>query len=77
VSRLRIIAPLLAAALLTAVAVATVERAGCAEPGHYEADPNGSGYVLVGGCIAPGDIVLPAPEPAPLPTPVEKAPSKS
>jgi hypothetical protein len=77
VSRLRVIAPLLAAALLTAVAVTVAERAGCDEPGHYELDPNGPGYVLVGGCIAPGDIVVPAPQPAPHPVPGDGAPSKS
>lgn len=63
-TRLRAIAPLLVAAALTAIAVATVQAAGCDDPGHYELQ--GGRYVLVGGCIAPGDIVVPA-APAPKP----------
>ncbi|MCY7344540.1 MAG: hypothetical protein LH603_22545 [Pseudonocardia sp.] len=61
-TRLRAIAPLLVAAALAAVAVATAQGAGCDDPGRYEAA--GDGYVLVGGCVAPGDLVVP--EPAPL-----------
>lgn len=57
-TRLRAIAPLLVAAALTAVAVATVQAAGCDDPGHYELQDGR--YVLVGGCLAPGDIVVPA-----------------
>ncbi len=64
-TRLRAIAPLIGAAALAAVAVVTVERAGCDEPGHYQLGAHG--YELVGGCIAPGDLVVP--EPAPLPAP--------
>lgn len=62
-TRLRAIAPLLVAVALAAVAVATVQGAGCDDPGRYE--PAATGYVLVGGCIAPGDIVLPDPAPRP------------
>ncbi|MFC4946997.1 hypothetical protein [Pseudonocardia sp. GCM10023141] len=60
-TRLRAMAPLLVAAVLTAVAVATVQAAGCDDPGHYELQDGR--YVLVGGCIAPGDIVVPNPAP--------------
>jgi hypothetical protein len=68
-------APLLVAAALTAVAVATVERAGCDEPARYER--SGSGYVLVGGCIAPGDIMIPEPvAPTPVTTKTD-APARS
>ena len=49
-TRLRAIAPLLVAAALAAVAVATVQHAGCDEPGRYELADDG--YELVGGCIA-------------------------
>ena len=58
---LRAIAPLLVAAVLTVIAVATVKSAGCDEPGRYV--PVAGGYELVGGCIAPGDIVVPQPSP--------------
>ena len=58
-TRLRAVAPLLVAALLAAVAVLTVQRAGCDDPGRYVPSP--TGYVLVGGCLAPGDIVVKAP----------------
>lgn len=74
-TRLRAIAPLLVAAALTAVAVATVQAAGCDDPGHYELQ-NGR-YVLVGGCIAPGDIVVPAPAPAPPTANEVDAPARS
>lgn len=62
-TRVRAIAPLLVAAALTAVAVATVQSAGCDDPGRYELGADG--YELVGGCVAPGDIVVL--DPAPLP----------
>lgn len=66
-TRLRAVVPLLAAAALAAVALATVQAAGCDDPGRYERA--GAGYVLVGGCIAPGDIVVPQPAPqVPAPT---------
>ena len=62
-TRLRTIAPLFVAAVLTAIAVVTVQSAGCDDPGRYELVAGG--YELVGGCIAPGDIVVPAPTPKP------------
>jgi hypothetical protein len=58
-TRLRAVAPLIVAAALTAVAVLTVARAGCDDPGRYVRGPNG--YVLVGGCLAPGDLAVPGP----------------
>jgi hypothetical protein len=74
-TRLRAIAPILVAAVLAAVAVATVDSAGCDDPGHYQLGPGG--YELVGGCIAPGDLVVPVPAtPAPAPNAAE-APAKS
>jgi hypothetical protein len=74
-TRLRAIAPLLVAAVLAAIAVVTVESAGCDDPGRYE--PVAGGYQLVGGCIAPGDIVLPEPAPVATPLPAaDKAPEK-
>lgn len=74
-TRLRSTAPLLAAAGLAALAVVAVRTAGCEDPGHYELRPEG-GYMLVGGCVEPGDLVVPAPPspPAPVPAP---APSRS
>jgi len=60
--RLRTTAPLLLAAALTALAVTTVQGAGCDDPGHYEPGPDGT-WVLVGGCVEPGDLVV-APPPA-------------
>ena len=50
------------AAALAAVAVVTVQRAGCDDPGRYV--PHAGGYELVGGCLSPGDIVAPDPRPA-------------
>jgi hypothetical protein len=74
-TRLRAIAPILVAAVLAAVAVVTVDSAGCDDPGHYEMGPDG--YRLVGGCIAPGDLIVPVPAtPAPAPNAAE-APAKS
>ena len=61
-SRVRVVAPVLAAAALTVVAVLTVQAAGCDDPGRYEL--RGAGYELVGGCLAPGDFVVPEPKPA-------------
>jgi len=74
-TRLRAIAPLIGAAALAAVAVVTVERAGCAEPGHYQLGAHG--YELVGGCIAPGDLVVPEPAPLPVPPLDSGTPAKS
>jgi hypothetical protein len=73
-TRLRAIAPLLVAAVLTAIAVFTVTSAGCDDPGRYELV--GGEYQLVGGCIAPGDIVVPEPAPVPARTAVDHAPEK-
>lgn len=61
--RLRVVAPLVVAAALTTIAVATVREAGCDDPGHYIMVPGG--YELVGGCVKPGDLVVPEPVPAP------------
>jgi hypothetical protein len=74
-TRLRAIAPLIVAATLAAVAVLTVQRAGCDEPGHYELGARG--YELVGGCIAPGDLVVPEPAPKPIPPRDTGTPAKS
>ncbi|MGH3566709.1 MAG: hypothetical protein ACRDRH_11890 [Pseudonocardia sp.] len=63
-ARVRALAPLLAAVALAVVAVVTVRGAGCADPGRYESRTGG--YELVGGCVAPGDIVVLNPGP---PTP--------
>ena len=63
-TRLRVLAPLLAAAALAAVAVATVRDAGCDDPGYYA--PIEGGYELVGGCLAAGDLLVVDPA-APLP----------
>jgi hypothetical protein len=73
-TRLRAMAPLLVAAVLTAIAVGTVQNAGCDDPGHYELVAGD--YQLVGGCIAPGDIVVPEPAPAPAQPADEAAPAK-
>jgi hypothetical protein len=63
-TRLRVLAPLVAAAALAAVAVATVREAGCDEPGYYA--PIEGGYELVGGCLAAGDLLVAEPaQPAP------------
>ena len=61
----REIAPLVAAAALAVGAVVAAGTAGCDDPGHYEV--RSWGYELVGGCVAPGDIVVPNPVPAPKP----------
>jgi hypothetical protein len=60
-TRVRAVAPLLVAATLAGVAVVTVQGAGCDDPGHYELGADG--YELVGGCLAPGDILVPGPAP--------------
>jgi hypothetical protein len=59
--RLRAIGPLLVATALAVVALVTVQGAGCDDPGQYVLGADG--YELVGGCIAPGDIVVPDPAP--------------
>ena len=62
-TRLRVLAPLVVAAALAAVAVATVRGAGCDDPGYLA--PVDGGYALVGGCIAAGDLLVAEPVPAP------------
>ncbi|MGQ0573149.1 MAG: hypothetical protein ACT4RN_02970 [Pseudonocardia sp.] len=63
-TRVRALAPVLAAAALAVVAVLTVRDAGCDDPGRYE--PRGSSYELVGGCLAPGDLLVTTPtQPSP------------
>ena len=47
--------PLLLAALLAGVAVATVDKAGCDTPGRYVTTESG-GAELLGGCVAPGAV---------------------
>ncbi|NMH98579.1 hypothetical protein [Pseudonocardia acidicola] len=75
-TRLRAIVPLLAAAALAVIAVLTVREAGCDNPGRYEL--RADGYELVGGCIAPGDIVLPEPPAkSPVITPTPGFPARS
>jgi len=74
-TRLRALAPLIVAAALAAVAVLTVQQAGCPDPGRYVLGDHG--YELVGGCIAPGDLVIPEPAPQPLPPLDAGAPAKS
>jgi hypothetical protein len=59
-TRLRTTVPLLLAAGLTVLAVATVRDAGCDDPGHYEPRADGT-WSLVGGCVDPGDLVVPPP----------------
>jgi hypothetical protein len=66
-TRLRDIAPLVAAAALAVGGVVAARTAGCEDPGRYEVRP--WGYELVGGCIAPGDLVVL--DPAPVPAPVD------
>jgi hypothetical protein len=73
-TQLRAIAPLLVAAVLAAIAVVTVKGAGCDDPGRYE--PVAGGYQLIGGCIAPGDIIVPDPAPVVPDVPAATAPSK-
>ena len=73
-SRLRTVAPLLVATVLALAAVFTVQHAACTDPGRYVPVDGGS-YVLVGGCLAPGDIVVP--DRAPTPTVGDTAPNRS
>jgi hypothetical protein len=72
-TRLRAAVPLLAAGVLAVLAILTVRSAGCDDPGRYEL--RGGTYELVGGCIAPGDVLVPQPTPAPPPD--ADAPAKS
>jgi hypothetical protein len=72
---LRALVPLLAAGVLALLAVLTVRSAGCDDPGRYEL--RGGTYELVGGCIAPGDVLVPAPAPAPAAAEPTEAPVRS
>jgi hypothetical protein len=74
-TRLRAIVPLFAAAVLAVIAVLTVHSAGCSDPGHYEL--RGTGYELVGGCIAPGDVMVPEPAPMAPPSDTADVPARS
>lgn len=63
-TRVRAVAPLVVATVLAGVAVLTVTHAGCDDPGRYVAESGG--YELIGGCLNPDDLVVPAPvTPAP------------
>lgn len=73
-TRLRVLTPLLAAAALAAVAFATVQRAGCDDPGYYAVVDGG--YELVGGCVAAGDLVVPEPQDPLAPPAPAGAPSR-
>ncbi|MCO5583278.1 hypothetical protein L7F22_037187 [Adiantum nelumboides] len=75
-TRLRTTAPLLVAAGLAALAVVTVRTAGCDEPAHYALLPDG-GSVLVGGCIEPGDLIVPPSPAPPAAAPEAPVPSRS
>jgi hypothetical protein len=76
-TRLRTAGPLLAAAGLAVLAVVSVRTAGCDDPGRYEALPDGT-FALIGGCLEPGDLVVPLPDPVPAPPPVPApVPSRS
>ena len=74
-TRLRAMAPLIVAAALAAVAVVTVQQAGCASRATTSCGAHG--YELVGGCIAPGDLVVPEPAPQPAPAAGPGTPAKS
>lgn len=73
-SRARIAAPLLTAGALAALALLTVKQAGCDEPARYV--PVAGGYELVGGCLAPEDLLVQLPpaqsvqHPPSLPAPI-------
>lgn len=73
-TRVRAVAPLLAAAVMAGIAVATVQQAGCDSPGRYEY--RDGTYLLVGGCVEPGDLAVPSP-PDPQPTTTPPVPSRS
>ena len=75
-TRVRDIAPLVAAAALAVGAVVAARTAGCDDPGHYE--KIAGGYVLVGGCLHPEDLMVPEPAQAPSPQPPDAdAPARS
>jgi hypothetical protein len=69
VGRWSVVVSVLVAAVMTTIALITVQQAGCHDPGRYVT--SASGYELVGGCVDPGDLTVtpdtvPAP-PAPAP----------
>lgn len=66
-SRARIAAPLLTAGALAALALLTVKQAGCDEPARYVAVAGG--YELVGGCLAPEDLLVQVPPSQAVPHP--------
>lgn len=66
--RLRSFAPLVTAAALMAAAFVAAANSGCADPGRIERTPQG--YQLIGGCVAPGDMVVPSAVPEPPTAPV-------
>jgi hypothetical protein len=60
-----VVVSVLVAAALATIALVTVERAGCHDPGHYVV--GAQGYELVGGCLEPGDLqVVPVPPQPPV-----------
>ncbi|WP_064742906.1 hypothetical protein [Pseudonocardia spinosispora] len=66
--RWSVVVSLVVAAAMATIALITVQRAGCEDPGRYV--PTASGYELVGGCVEPGDLTIGTDvEPAPAPTP--------
>jgi hypothetical protein len=57
-----LVVPVLVAGVLAAIALVTVEQAGCDDPGHLVLGSRG--YELIGGCVEPGDLpVHPATDP--------------
>ena len=53
-----VVVSLLVVAAMTTIAVVTVARAGCENPGRYVV--GAGGYELVGGCIEPDDLPVTA-----------------
>jgi hypothetical protein len=60
--RWSVVVSALVAAAMSAIAVVTVNHAGCTEPGRYV--QHDGQYELVGGCLEPGDLPV-APEAQP------------
>lgn len=63
---------LLVAVVLVAIAAIAVQRAGCTDPGRY-ISTSGGGYELVGGCLEPGDLLVPPASPTRTPAPANGA----
>lgn len=62
-----VVVSVVVAAALATIALVTVERAGCHDPGQYVMGARG--YELVGGCLEPGDLqVSPVPPQSPAAT---------